>query len=63
MPAVTIRPLEARDEAEWRRLWTAYLDFYESKVPEEVYATSFARMLSGAAGEVRGRGHMRGAAE
>lgn len=55
MPAVTIRPLEARDEAEWRRLWTAYLDFYESKVPEEVYATSFARMLSGAAGEFRGR--------
>ncbi|WP_127900263.1 GNAT family N-acetyltransferase [Solirhodobacter olei] len=54
MPAVTIRPLEARDEAEWRRLWTAYLDFYESKVPEEVYATSFARMLSGAAGEFRG---------
>ena len=41
-----IRPLEASDEAEWRRLWTGYLEFYETSVAEEVYATSFARMLS-----------------
>ncbi len=46
-----IRPLEAGDEAEWRRLWTAYLTFYETSVPEEVYRSSFARMLRGNAGE------------
>ncbi|MEH6718342.1 MAG: GNAT family N-acetyltransferase [Aurantimonas endophytica] len=54
MSAVMIRPLAATDEAEWRRLWTAYLEFYEASVPEAVYATSFARMLSGKADEFRG---------
>ncbi len=49
-----IRPIEAGDEAEWRRLWRAYLDFYETELPEEVYATTFARLLSGAPGEFRG---------
>lgn len=47
---VAIRPLEARDEGEWRRLWTAYLEFYESSVPEEVYRATFARILAGNAG-------------
>ncbi|WP_223478121.1 GNAT family N-acetyltransferase [Oricola indica] len=45
-----IRPLERGDEAEWRRLWTAYLEFYESSVPEEVYVSSFERMLAGNGG-------------
>ncbi len=43
--ATTIRPLRASDEAEWRRLWTGYLEFYEASVPEEVYQTTFARLL------------------
>lgn len=42
----TIRPVEARDEAEWRVLWTGYLDFYETSVSEEVYRTTFRRLLS-----------------
>lgn len=42
---VTIRPLAATDEADWRRLWTGYLDFYETSVPEEVYQSTFARLL------------------
>jgi len=47
---LVIRPLERGDEAEWRRLWTAYLEFYESSVPQEVYVSSFGRMLAGNAG-------------
>ncbi|AWI85321.1 GNAT family N-acetyltransferase [Alloyangia pacifica] len=43
--SLTIRPLEAGDEAAWRALWTGYLTFYESSVPEEVYASTFARLL------------------
>ncbi|MEB8387125.1 GNAT family N-acetyltransferase [Rhodobacteraceae bacterium KMM 6894] len=43
---LTIRPLAKTDEADWRRLWTAYLEFYETSVPEEVYATTFKRLLS-----------------
>ena len=34
------------DEPQWRRLWSAYLRFYESDVPEQVYLTTFSRLLS-----------------
>jgi GNAT superfamily N-acetyltransferase len=44
--SVAIRSIEAGDEAAWRALWTAYLEFYETTVPEEVYTTTFARLLS-----------------
>jgi GNAT superfamily N-acetyltransferase len=47
---LVIRPLERGDEKEWRRLWTGYLEYYESSVPEEVYRSSFERMLAGNAG-------------
>jgi GNAT superfamily N-acetyltransferase len=40
-----IRPLRPEDQADWHRLWTAYLAFYKTSVPEEVYATTFARLL------------------
>lgn len=43
--ALKIRPLEAVDQAPWRSLWTAYLDFYDSSVPDEVYASTWARLL------------------
>jgi GNAT superfamily N-acetyltransferase len=42
-----IRPLAREDEAEWRALWAQYLAFYEHEAPEEVYRTTFARLLSG----------------
>ncbi len=42
---VSVRPLTAADEADWRRLWTDYLTFYETSAPEEVYQTTFARLL------------------
>ena len=45
MTNIVIRPITAADEAEWRRLWTAYLTYYETSVPEAVYASSFARLL------------------
>lgn len=54
MPELSIRPLVATDEPEWRRLWTLYLEYYESSVKEVVYQTSFARMLSGRDNEFRG---------
>jgi hypothetical protein len=54
MSRTVIRPLHADDEGEWRRLWTAYLAFYETVLPEEVYASTFARLTGEAAGEFRG---------
>ena len=42
---LTIRPLLATDEAAWRRLWTAYLAFYDTVLPEVIFQTHFARLL------------------
>jgi GNAT superfamily N-acetyltransferase len=51
---LTVRPIQKADEPEWRRLWTAYLTFYETSVPEDVYRTTFSRLLSGGEHEYRG---------
>ena len=45
---LTIRPLTAEDRSDWDRLWTAYLTFYETTRPKEVYDTTFARLLGDA---------------
>lgn len=42
---VNIRPLVASDRDAWAGLWTAYLTFYGSSVPDDVYETTFARLL------------------
>lgn len=52
--ALTIRPLVAGDEPAWRGLWQAYLAFYGTTRPPEVYAATFARLISGADHEYRG---------
>jgi GNAT superfamily N-acetyltransferase len=44
-PDLLIRPLQQSDHAAWRELWTAYLAFYETEVPEEVYETTWARLF------------------
>lgn len=49
-----IRPLGAADEDVWRALWTGYLDYYQTKLPEAVFASTFARLLSGQRAEPHG---------
>ena len=51
---LTIRPIAATDETAWRRLWTGYLDYYQTRVPEGVYRTTFDRLTSGDPQEFRG---------
>jgi len=41
---VTIRPIEPGDRAEWERLWTDYLAFYETSVRQDIRDTAFARL-------------------
>ena len=41
---IRTRPLQPRDEPAWRVLWRAYLAFYETDLPQEVYAASFSRL-------------------
>lgn len=43
--AILIRPLRPNDEPDWRRLWTGYLQFYQTSVDDTVYASTFARLL------------------
>ena len=54
MTAILIRPLEQSDHDDWRRLWTDYLTFYETSVPEEVYASTWARLFDPGEFEPRG---------
>lgn len=51
---VAITAIEPSDQAEWRRLWTAYLEFYDTQVVEAVYETTFGRLCSAQDGEFSG---------
>ena len=42
---LTVRPLTIEDEFPWRKLWHDYLAFYETELPEDIYATQFARLI------------------
>lgn len=66
MSEISVRPIAEGDFETWRALWTGYLAYYESTVPEAVYHTTFTRLLKGnaraddAAYEPRGLLAMRG---
>lgn len=49
-----IRKIEQTDHADWRRLWTAYLDFYETKLTDDIYETSWQRLFADGEFEPRG---------
>ena len=40
-----LRPLRSTDAAEWRQLWSDYLVLSETTVSEEVYISTFTRLL------------------
>ncbi len=44
---VTIRQVRDSDYEDWYRLWTGYLEFYETTLPDEVKRQSFGKLLSG----------------
>ena len=46
-----IRKLEPSDRKEWDRLWTGYLEFYETSVESEVYDATFNRLLGDDSGD------------
>lgn len=43
--ALEIGPLAPDDADDWRRLWRAYLAFYETSLPDEVYQSTWQRLL------------------
>lgn len=42
----TTRAVTADDFAVWRELWRTYLVFYDTAVDDEIYTTTFARLLN-----------------
>jgi GNAT superfamily N-acetyltransferase len=44
---VTIRLIAPGDEAQWRGLWAAYCEFYETEVPEATTAFLWKRLAQG----------------
>ena len=45
-----VRPLEARDEAAWRRLFEGYIAFYAASVPTDVIDATWRRLMTGGEG-------------
>lgn len=43
---LTIAPLTPEDKPQWAQLWYAYLDFYNTSLPIEVYNATFDALLS-----------------
>jgi GNAT superfamily N-acetyltransferase len=54
MSDITIRPLQQSDHADWRRLWTDYLTFYKTTLPEKVYVETWRRLFAKSEFEPRG---------
>lgn len=54
MSGLEIRAITPPDEVDWRRLWTAYLAFYETVLPEEIFRTTFARLTGDGANDYAG---------
>jgi len=42
---ITIRPLEDKDRTQWEALFRAYIRFYKEKVPDDVIALTWQRVL------------------
>ncbi|MBM7066725.1 GNAT family N-acetyltransferase [Actibacterium sp. 188UL27-1] len=52
--SLTIRPVTAGDKPNWHDLWQAYLAFYNTELPAEIYHSSFARLLDPACPDLNG---------
>ena len=46
MTGLTVRPLGPDDRPQWQPLWRAYLAFYETSLPAEVYESTWGRLLT-----------------
>ena len=41
-----IRPLTSQDYSQWHILWSKYLDFYETKLEDSIFETTFKKLIS-----------------
>ncbi len=50
-----IRPLTAEDKPAWTGLWRAYLAYYQTELPDDIYDSTFARLLGDDPQDFHGR--------
>ncbi|MBX3597444.1 MAG: GNAT family N-acetyltransferase [Rhizobiaceae bacterium] len=44
--SIEIRPVSRDDHSRWRNLWTEYLNFYNTKLPDNVFDSSWERLFA-----------------
>src|SRR5215472_3752458 len=55
MADIVVTPITAGDRKRWAELWHGYLDFYETRLPPEIYDHTWQRLVA-AESPVRGLG-------
>ena len=55
MADIVITPIGLQDRDRWAELWRGYLDFYETRLPPEIYEHTWQR-LTAADGPIHGLG-------
>ncbi len=51
---ITIRPLRADDEQQWRRLWSLYLTFYKRSYADDIYTATWTKLFTDGEFEIKG---------
>ena len=46
MRDIVVNALGPQDHARWAELWRGYLDFYETRLPREIYEHTWQRLLA-----------------
>jgi GNAT superfamily N-acetyltransferase len=55
MADIVVTPIVAEDRTRWAELWRGYLDFYETRLPPEIYEHTWQRLIA-AESPIRGLG-------
>ena len=55
MVEIVVNPITPEDRDRWAELWRGYLDFYETRLPLEIYDHTWRRLIA-AEGPIRGLG-------
>ena len=61
MVEIVVNPMAPEDRERWAELWRGYLDFYETRLPPEIYDHAWQRLIA-ADGPIRGLGARQGGA-
>ena len=61
MVEIVINRMTRQDRDRWAELWRGYLDFYETRLPPEIYDHTWQRLIA-AEGQIRALGARQGGA-